>query len=383
MATPVWFTFGFEGVGPVQKQQNSEALRPRPLSLGGSETSRQRLCKLRPSWSYTAALTGDGYVILSGFVGGSPQQSVCLPGGGCRDLLTSEKYLLLLYKDRVECWDTGSLGSAGLHGEPVWKMELSEDEDSAFPAVSTGYVSPKPPFFKAFPHQLRVCKLALGGEHALLLSSQWTVYAWGSGRHGQLGHGGLEDVLEPRTVEALHGVLMGDVAAGGWHSVSVSEAGDIYVWGWNESGQLGLPCKRLARVTERTALLKEETGVGSNAVESSHGEEAQKASENISVEFISIQAFPALLDLPEGAAAHKASCGSRHTAVVTRNGSLCTWGWGSYGQLGHGNTASSDQPKLLKYFSQHQLHVQDVVCGTWSTFVLCHLKENEPRQFGL
>lgn len=33
--------------------------------------------------------------------------------------------------------------------------------------------------------------------------------------------------------------------------------------------------------------------------------------------FIAIQPFPALLDLPRGAEAAQASCGSRHTAVVT------------------------------------------------------------------
>nr|XP_033775979.1 RCC1 domain-containing protein 1 isoform X2 [Geotrypetes seraphini] len=374
MAAPAWFAFGFGGFEPVWKRQNPEALRPRPLDLGGKEASRRCVCKLRPSWSYTAALTGDGYLVLSGFVGGLPQQSVCFLHGGCRDLLTSEKYLLLLCKDHVECWDTGSLTSAGLHGEPLWKMELSGDKD-AFPLVSAGYVCPNPPFFKEFPHQLQVYKLALGGEHAVLLSTQQTVYAWGSGRHGQLGHGGVEYVPEPQTVEALQGVPMDDVAAGGWHSVSISEAGDTYVWGWNESGQLGLPCNKLAKVSERM-------GAGSKSVEISHGEEAEKGRENI-CEFISIQAFPALMDLPEGAAAHKASCGSRHTAVVTRCGSLYTWGWGNYGQLGHGDTASSDQPTRVKFFSQHQLDVQDVVCGVWSTFVLCHSKENEPRQFGL
>nr|XP_039336013.1 RCC1 domain-containing protein 1-like isoform X2 [Saimiri boliviensis boliviensis] len=44
--------------------------------------------------------------------------------------------------------------------------------------------------------------------------------------------------------------------------------------------------------------------------------------------FIAVQPFPALLDLPLGSDAIKASCGSRHTAVVTRTGDLYTWGWG-------------------------------------------------------
>lgn len=41
--------------------------------------------------------------------------------------------------------------------------------------------------------------------------------------------------------------------------------------------------------------------------------------------FIAIQPFPALLDLPLGADVVKASCGSRHTAVVTGEWGQAGW----------------------------------------------------------
>lgn len=44
-------------------------------------------------------------------------------------------------------------------------------------------------------------------------------------RHGQLGHGTLESEAQPRLVEALAGVPMVAVAAGGWHSATVSGEG--------------------------------------------------------------------------------------------------------------------------------------------------------------
>lgn len=31
------------------------------------------------------------------------------------------------------------------------------------------------------------------------------------------------------------------------------DAGDLYVWGWNESGQLGLPSQNLRKISERKA----------------------------------------------------------------------------------------------------------------------------------
>ena len=30
------------------------------------------------------------------------------------------------------------------------------------------------------------------------------------------------------------------LASGGWHNLALTESGDVYSWGWNESGQLGL-----------------------------------------------------------------------------------------------------------------------------------------------
>lgn len=62
---------------------------------------------------------------------------------------------------------------------------------------------------------------------------------------GQLGHGSIDSVDYPQEVQALGGVQIVQIACGGWHSCALSESGDLYVWGWNESGQLGLPCRNL------------------------------------------------------------------------------------------------------------------------------------------
>ncbi|NXA81284.1 RCCD1 protein, partial [Thryothorus ludovicianus] len=85
--------------------------------------------------------------------------------------------------------------------------------------------------------------------------------------------------------------------------------------------------------------------------------------------FISIQAFPALLDLPEDLEVSMVSCGSRHTAVVTRDGQLYTWGWGKYGQLGHGTNINSDQARRVECLVARGLWVEEVVCGPWTTYV--------------
>ncbi|CAI5792525.1 Hypothetical predicted protein [Podarcis lilfordi] len=310
-------------------------------------------CEILPE---EAATVGSPPVLLQGAV------CAALPED-CRDVLASETHVLVLREAAVESWPVE--GSAlVLEGEPAWRCEILPEEAATveLPLVPGGYVAPRPPFFTPLPSTLQARKLALGYEHAVLLNTEGALFSWGGGRHGQLGHGELESRTEPQLVEALYGVPLVDVAAGGWHSAGISEAGDLYVWGWNETGQLALPSKSVAESRATTAEVKR----GDMELRLTEQEAAQGPCK---AAFISIQAFPALLDMPDGADVCKISCGSRHTAAVTCTGELYTWGWGKYGQLGHGQTASSDEAKRVSCFVDWGLRVVDVVCGPWTTYV--------------
>lgn len=84
--------------------------------------------------------------------------------------------------------------------------------------------------------------------------------------------------------------------------------GDLYVWGWNESGQIGLPSKGLREESQR-----EEERIG----ETDKVKENIKKDEGTTDVFISIQAFPALVDVSEASEINMVNCGSRHTAAIT------------------------------------------------------------------
>ncbi|XP_034144249.1 RCC1 domain-containing protein 1 [Esox lucius] len=269
--------------------------------------------------------------------------------------------MALSFRDRVEIWSLRE-------NKPVWCMEVKTSDNTgpslAFPLVPGGYIASRSPFYRPLSPQLLAISLALGTQHAVLLSASGVVYTWGCGSHGQLGHGDLSPEEEPRALEALMGLQMSSVAAGGWHSVCISAGGDLYVWGWNESGQVGLPSRSL-----RGGQLKTQCAGSASTC---------KDQENSDEVFISIQAFPALVDVTELCEVSKVSCGSRHTAAVTSSGDLYTWGWGEYGQLGQGNMSSSDEPKQVRFFKDQGLRVLDVVCGPWNTFVSA-VKEDPPH----
>ncbi|XP_055528461.1 probable E3 ubiquitin-protein ligase HERC3 [Wyeomyia smithii] len=92
-----------------------------------------------------------------------------------------------------------------------------------------------------FPRHVRIVQIAVGLEHCLLLTANGDVYSWGGGLRGQLGNGEIFPHQEqPQLVEALAGVKIVEIAAGGWHSGAISSFGDLYSWGWNSKGQLGI-----------------------------------------------------------------------------------------------------------------------------------------------
>ncbi|XP_037821556.1 uncharacterized protein LOC119610431 isoform X1 [Lucilia sericata] len=60
--------------------------------------------------------------------------------------------------------------------------------------------------------------------------------------------------------------------------------------------------------------------------------------------------------------------GQYHNAVVA-DGLLYTWGWGVYGQLGHGNTENVAEPKLVSFFKYKK--ILQVSLGHAHSLVLC------------
>lgn len=83
--------------------------------------------------------------------------------------------------------------------------------------------------------------VAVGSQHTLLLSCDRNVYAFGGNAVGQLGVGDRHDRSLPTQVEMLAGRGVFSIAAGARHSVALSDRGLVYVWGNGDSGQLGLP----------------------------------------------------------------------------------------------------------------------------------------------
>jgi alpha-tubulin suppressor-like RCC1 family protein len=82
-----------------------------------------------------------------------------------------------------------------------------------------------------------VTGIAAGQYHSLAVKSDGTVWAWGHNNYGQLGDKTTNDRYTPVQVIGLS--KMTAVAAGFEYSVSLNYRGILWAWGFNDFGQLG------------------------------------------------------------------------------------------------------------------------------------------------
>jgi alpha-tubulin suppressor-like RCC1 family protein len=143
-----------------------------------------------------------------------------------------------------------------------------------------------------------VKQVAAGGYHSVMLTRDGDVFTWGYGSHGQLGHDNTDQQLVPKRVEGLTNVT--DIAAGSVHSLAVVEAGSLYTWGYDDEGQLGL---------------------------GDHGDGTKR---NVPTEVPGVNEVVAV------------AAGNFHSFALSRDGTVMACGYNIVGQLGLGDTDNRD-----------------------------------------
>ncbi|KAJ1478583.1 regulator of chromosome condensation 1/beta-lactamase-inhibitor protein II, partial [Baffinella frigidus] len=212
----------------------------------------------------------------------------------------------------------------------------------------------------------QVRDLACGLAHTVLVTEGGEVLAWGENKYSQCGTSGTTPVARPVFLGALLGVRIRSVACGGAHSAVISETGKIYSWGMGASGQLGhgaraqvaLPTP-IAALSAGTRILATTCGFGHTLIVTEAGSLLAcgwNSSGQCGTAGGSDALVPTEIRLPGRATVQHASCGAGtwHSAVVTHAGALYTFGSGSCGQLGHGDSTDSPSPKRVEALSGYE-----------------------------
>jgi len=86
-----------------------------------------------------------------------------------------------------------------------------------------------------------VVAVAAGTSHSAAISLHGSLYTWGIGNDGRLGHGnpGVQELL-PKLVVSLVASAVAEVSCGREHTMVRMADGRLLVFGKNARGQLGL-----------------------------------------------------------------------------------------------------------------------------------------------
>ncbi|BHF67280.1 Probable E3 ubiquitin-protein ligase herc4 [Sparganum proliferum] len=233
--------------------------------------------------------------------------------------------------------------------------------------VTTYSLGPrKPVYFRADPcwiafcypspvRERRITQISLGVEHSVALTETSDVYVWGSNSQGQLGLGYVSQapVTTPTRIDCLAGLPVRQLVAGGYHNLLLTPSGSIYVWGSDSYGQLGLNDSN-----ERMEVDEVPAGASRRVSRASCSSVSGVSGPLISV--------PTLIKNMRKLRVTYVACGESHSVLLTQNGQLLTFGSGRFGQLGHGNNKRSG-PSLLSALSGRE--VLQVACGSNHTLV--------------
>jgi len=185
-----------------------------------------------------------------------------------------------------------------------------------------------------------------GFEHACGVTVQRAAVCWGNNSYGQLGNGQTGVLGEGAPVLVAGGLEWKDVSAGRSVSCGISQADDLYCWGDNGNGQLGLGKGYTGQLVPNPTLVAgglkwraiatgdgTTCGVALDGVaycwgadrfgELGHGIPADSADAPVPV--LSTQRF---VDI---------GVGSMHVCATATTGRLYCWGYDEDGQLGRGD----------------------------------------------
>jgi len=207
---------------------------------------------------------------------------------------------------------------------------------------------------------------------SLFVSSKGDVYSIGI--HTQGAHGHEKRVRTPTMISSLTNVI--SVGCGTKHSVCLDSDGNVFTFGSNYFGHLGIgvdrdtlefthipqkvnlpPCKEISCGDDFTVCLSEDRflySFGCNI----NGQLGfgNAGSYNSPHKIFSLQDVEFI------------ECGRDHAFCKTLNNEIFCWGNNNYGQLGLGNYNIQNTPILCSSLSNED--IVDIKCASWYTLVL-------------
>ena len=98
--------------------------------------------------------------------------------------------------------------------------------------------------------------ISCGSSHSLAVDQEGSIFSWGNGQGGRLGHGSEVGENQPRKIEAFQGKPVRLIEAGDASSACITHDSNLYMWGSGLNGRLGNGTKHNLLLPEMSQELK-------------------------------------------------------------------------------------------------------------------------------
>jgi mitogen-activated protein kinase kinase kinase 9 len=189
----------------------------------------------------------------------------------------------------------------------------------------------------------KIYEIISGENHMFLLTKQKHIYGLGNNDHGQLGLPNIDMTVTPYILPFSKKISVSRIYVGTDFSFCISQHNQVYSWGLNIKGQLGLGhYENMPHPTLVKTL--------------SHFKISGKKSEN---KKCILKESEVIVDI---------ACGALHTLALTNKSKVYSSGFGENYSLGHNSNKTLTDFKEISFF--HQLSsnsshkIDKICCGT-------------------
>jgi alpha-tubulin suppressor-like RCC1 family protein len=191
-------------------------------------------------------------------------------------------------------------------------------------------------WFREGGNNITISQIACGYYHTMFLTDDGNVYGVGRNNYYQLGYSSTANQSTPRHLswfrEGGNNITITQIACGAYHTMFLTDDGNVYGVGRNYDYQLGYSSSSSNQSTPRYL-----SWFSDNSIVIS-----------------------------------KIACGNGHTMFLTDDGNVYGVGKNNSYQLGYSNTANQSTPRYLSWFRQggNNITISQIACGFYHTMFL-------------
>jgi alpha-tubulin suppressor-like RCC1 family protein len=216
----------------------------------------------------------------------------------------------------------------------------------------------------------KIISVATSRHHSLFLNDEGEVFSLGRGASGELGLGNIQEQLSPKRIESEEFVdqRIIQVVAGDFHSLLLTEMGDVFSFGRGSWGELGhgdtenqlLPKRIDVSLLKNKKIIQIAAGTSNSLLLSEDGKVFSFGSGSeyrLGLRQNQNQLTPRILEekysrdqriVPFTEKIIQASVGESHSLLLSDSGEVFSYGSGDNGYLGQGDPLGQPIPKRIE-----------------------------------